>query len=153
MDWSQIIYATLLLVASLTGRPSMPLLFAMWADFTATMIFASDPMMVATADILAACILIMRSRREAAIAAIFMIMLPIYVLGDAQGFSGAAIYAIVDVIALFQLALMGKWDRGIRRHVYNGIRRRNGGGSSAGAWAVVERVCRVAETDEVSDGR
>jgi hypothetical protein len=115
-DW-QLLYAGLLTLATLTGRPHKALLLVMWGNFCLTLLVNGDPRAVAIADIICASVLVMRTPREAIIAALFLIMIPVYILSHHLSWPAGATYAIVDIIAYAQLCVMGKVDGG-----YSGIR-------------------------------
>ena len=115
MDFWQSVFLTLLALASVLGRERPFLVAVMWMNFAATYFFAHYPHTVAIADIVAASLLTYRGWREGAVAALFVLMLPVYLLGPAYGFSRSAIYGIVDIIAYAQLLAVGRIDRGVSR--------------------------------------
>lgn len=126
MDWSQILYLALLVLAIYTGQPNPLIAFAMIFDLVGTMLFAADPFSVAIIDLVAVILLAGEGRRANAIAALFVLAQPVYFL-HAFGLNNAAIYTIVDCIAYLQLFILGRGDVGLARACrYLGSRRRGG---------------------------
>lgn len=113
MDWSQWLFVSALALATYTGRPSLNISLPMWGNFIATFFLASTVAHVAVADIIAASILVFGSRRAAVIALLFVLMLPVYALADFYQWPNAATYAIIDLLAYLQLAIMGRWGDGM----------------------------------------
>lgn len=104
MDWSQVLYATLLALAIWVGRPGWGIALAMVANLAATMVLAGDPLAVGMADLVVCSWLLAIGTRQALIvAAIFATMQPVYVAAWAFGWPGLATYAIVDALAFAQL--------------------------------------------------
>ncbi|MDZ7905177.1 MAG: hypothetical protein U5N55_04940 [Cypionkella sp.] len=117
MDWSQAIFAGLLLLATITTSDRR-LAYAAWANFAATMALAHNPVAVGVADILTASALLCMGRRGQCIAALYAVMIPIYPIMVTAGFQAATIYTIVDILAFAQVAIVGGWGFGI----YRGLR-------------------------------
>jgi hypothetical protein len=115
-DW-QLLYAGLLTLATLMGRPHKALLLVMWGNFVLTILVNGDPRAVAIADIICASVLVLRTPREAIIAALFVLMIPVYILSHHLSWQIGATYAIVDAIAYAQLCVVGKVDGG-----YSGLK-------------------------------
>ena len=113
MDWSQWLFVSALALATYTGRPSLNIALPMWGNFLATFFLAATVAHVAVADIIAASILAFGSRRAAVIALLFVLMLPVYALADFYQWPNAATYAIIDVLAYLQLAIVGRWGDGL----------------------------------------
>lgn len=123
MDWSQWLFVSALVLATYTGRPALNIALPMWGNFLATFFLASTVAHVAVADILAASILAFGSRRAAVIALLFVIMLPVYALAHFYQWPNSATYAIIDLLAYLQLAIMGRWGDGIGILGRLGVRR------------------------------
>ena len=84
------------------------------------MTLAQSPVTVGVADAVAATLLLtFGGKREAVIAALFALMMPLYVAGQALGWSDWATYAIVDALAYAQCIVIGSANGGIshwRKH-------------------------------------
>ena len=93
------------------------MIFIVAVNFVATMELAANPINVAIADAIAATPLLFFGRRGQIVAAIYGVMIPIYPALSASGFAGVTIYAIVDVLAILQIAVAGRWDVGSGRAV------------------------------------
>lgn len=117
-EW-QAIFVAAMGVAFLTGRPHIMVVFGMSLDLAATMAFAGDYMTVGAVDLLVALSFIALGRRPQIVALLFAMMAPVYVLGFAFNWPPSATYAIVELLAYAQLAVIGKLDVGI-----SAIRRR-----------------------------
>lgn len=113
MDWSQWLFVSALALATYTGRPSLNIALPMWGNFIATFFLASTVAHVAVADVVAASILVFGSRRAAVIALLFVLMTPVYAMAHFYQWPNAATYAIIDVLAYLQLAIMGRWGDGM----------------------------------------
>lgn len=122
MDWSQVLYAGLLALALIAGRPPLIIAAALVFDFAATMTLAADPVSVAIVDLIAILMLIGRGARANIIAGLFVIMQPLYIAAHNQWLSHAAAYSIVDLIAYVQLGVAGGMDRGILTYTRNLLR-------------------------------
>lgn len=105
--------------AFLFGRPHWLIVAGMVLDLTATLAFAGDYMTVGAVDLMVALALIAAARRGQIVALLFAMMQPIYVLGFAFNWPTDATYAVVELLAYAQLAVIGKLDVGI-----SSIRRR-----------------------------
>lgn len=105
--------------AFLFGRPHWLIVAGMVLDLAATLAFAGDYMTVGAVDLMVALALIGAGRRGQIVALLFAMMQPIYVLGFAFNWPTDATYAIVELLAYAQLAVIGKLDVGI-----SAIRRR-----------------------------
>lgn len=107
--WSQIIYITLLLIASGVAwyYGNRFIILIMWINLAATMLLNSHPILVGAVDLISASVLLMVIQGKVAltIAAIFCIMALIYPLSLVIG--NAATYTIVDILAYVQLYAMG----------------------------------------------
>ncbi len=114
IDWSQWLYCSLLALALYTGQPKPFVAFAMCFDLAGTVLFAADPVAVATVDMMAIALLIGEGRRANTIAALFVAMQPLYVL-HAFGLQLWAVYALVDCVAYLQLFILGRGDVGLVR--------------------------------------
>lgn len=113
MDWSQWLFIFALVLATYTGRPPLNIAIPMWGNFAATFLLASTVSHVAIADVAAASILAFGTRRAAVIALLFLLMLPVYALAHFYQWPNAATYAIIDLFAYMQLAIMGRWGDGL----------------------------------------
>lgn len=115
MDVTQLAYLGALSLAILAGRPRLLVVAVMAGNFVWTASFAESPIDVALADIACAVILIGPDKRQNIVAAIFCLMIPVYVVADAFGLSRAATYTAIDLLAVVQLAVIGHVDGGLRR--------------------------------------
>jgi hypothetical protein len=122
MDWSQFLYTAALLLAIRSGRPAPVVTAAMFMDLAGTMLLHHEPGQVAIIDLVAIVMLAGNGTRSNVIAALFIVMQPIYML-HSFGLSNTAIYTIVDLIAYAQLIVLGGWDVGMRRRARNLSRR------------------------------
>ena len=129
MDWSQWFMITALAAACLIGKPSPLVWVVMWANVVVTIILHRDPGDVATADLIAFVVLVGHANT---VAALFIIMQPVYVLGHYLGLNEATIYTMVDVLALCQFAVIGGVDAGLGNLLRRARRHLRGGGSSLG---------------------
>jgi len=112
-EW-QTILAVLIVTAGLTGR-QWSVITIVACNFIATMELAADPINVAIVDAAAAALLLFCGRRGHIVAAIYGVMIMIYPAFQAMGFSHYTTYAIIDVLAIAQLVIAGRWDVGISR--------------------------------------
>lgn len=118
VGWVTIWRAVLMLgfvLAVCFGRPSPRVISVMVCNFTASVVFADDLITVGIADLLAAIVLLGGCKRAQIVATLFSVMCLIYVSGQWLGLSLWSIYAIIDLLAYAQLAVIGGLDRGIRR--------------------------------------
>lgn len=115
MDVTQLAYLAALSLAILAGKPRLLVVAVMFGNFIWTASFAESPIDVALADIACAVILIGSDKRQNIVAAIFCLMIPVYVVADAFGLSRAATYTAIDLLAVVQLAVIGHVDGGLRR--------------------------------------
>lgn len=114
LDWSQWAFLIALCAALLIGFPRALVWGVMLGNLWATMVLAAIPIGVGVADAVAATlILTFGGRREAIVAALFAIMMPLYVVGQAFGWSDWATYAIVDALAYAQCIVIGSANGGI----------------------------------------
>jgi len=116
MHWTQAAYVLLLLGAFKAGRPDRRIVAVMLLNlaFTYVLAGAAHITAVAAVDLASAALLIGRSARSNIVAMLFAIMPPLYVASKYGGFSDASTYAIVDIIAYAQCAVIGRFDAGIR---------------------------------------
>ncbi len=123
MHWTQLAYLGLLAVAIIAGRPRPVLAAVMLGNFIATVIFAgaSNFIAVAFADLACAVVILAHEirfsaeRRSMIVAGLFGAMLPVYVAADIFDLSRATTFAIVEVFAYTQLAVIGNVDGGLRK--------------------------------------
>lgn len=115
MDWSQALYLLILGAALYTGRPGVVVGAAMGGNLAGTMAFSGDPMAVAVVDMASVALLIGRGWRANIAAALFVAMQPVYIIGHHLGLQNWAIYALIDVMAYCQCAIIGGWDGGVGR--------------------------------------
>ncbi len=115
MHWTQLAYLACLCAAILAGRPRLLVVAVMAGNFVLTAFLAESPLDVALADIAAAVILIGPDKRQNIVAAIYCLMVPVYVIADAFSLSRAITFTIIDCMALVQLAVIGHVDGGLRR--------------------------------------
>lgn len=115
-DW-QTIFAAALLLAIVLGKPSLTLGAVMLANLAGTMVLHGNPLAVGVLDLVCAAILIGRGNREIAVAALFVLMVPVYIAGKANGWSPATTYAIVEAIAYIQVGVMGNVGGGMARGI------------------------------------
>lgn len=111
----QIIIATCLVVATLHGG-KWRLSAVMFMNFVLTMALASDPLMVGVADLICATTLLTMGARGMVLSALFLIMIPIYVVFWLFGWPISTTYAIVDCIAFLQIAVLANVDKYLRNH-------------------------------------
>jgi hypothetical protein len=149
MDWSQLVFTALLLLAIRTGRPKPIVTFAMVGNLAATMLLSLDPLDVAVADLVAVILLVGASARANIVAALFVAMMPVYIMGAALGLQPWVIYTAVDVLAIMQCGVLGGWDRWIWRM---GHRRGSGDRRRAGGAAAVAQRSYASDDTRVSDG-
>ena len=123
MSGWQAFYIAALTVALSTGRPGFSIVAAMTFDLLASVLFASDPVSVAVADLVAAVILIGHGRRANIIALIFVAMVLLEVIASRLHVENAIIYTVTDVLAFVQCGVIGGADRGVGR-ICRAIRRR-----------------------------
>jgi hypothetical protein len=71
---------------------------------------------VAVLDIACAALLIGSSRQADIVAAIFVVMVPIYVIGAIAAFPPNATYAIIDLLAVVQLGVIANGRGGMAIH-------------------------------------
>ena len=120
MSGWQMIFVCLLALSFAAGRPKPVVWFAMLGNLAATMTLAQSPVTVGVADAVAATLLLtFGGKREAIIAALFAVMMPLYVAGQWLGWSDWATYAIVDALAYAQCIVIGSANGGIthwRKH-------------------------------------
>ena len=115
-DWQTII-AVLIVIAGLTGR-QWNIVSIVALNFMATMLLAANPVNVAIGDAIAASLLLFMGRRGQVVAAIYAVMIPIYPAMSAAGFPNYTTYAIIDVLAIGQILIAGRWDVGIGRALW-----------------------------------
>jgi hypothetical protein len=131
-EW-QVLYLVLIVTASIWCRDGR-IAAVMWANFICSMALAASFELVATVDLVSICFLIGKRVRRNIIAALFVFMLPIYLIGTAANQTYAA-SAVVDLLAYLQLFIMGRGDVGLGnlgRHL-RGRRDRWRGSLEAGA--------------------
>ena len=112
-DWQTVLAGTLI-IATVIGNPGVRLVVVMWANLALTMALADNLQAVAVADVVCAAVLLTGPRREKVVALLFAAMVPVYGIGHLIGAADASTYAVIDVIAFAQLAIVGGVDRGIR---------------------------------------
>jgi hypothetical protein len=115
MDPSQFAVTAALALALYTGRPRPIVALAMVGNLFASMALGGQPIALAVADWVSIALLIGEGRRAAVIAALFLVMQPIYVAGHYLGLRHSVIYTLIDVIAFVQLSVLGGWDAGMGR--------------------------------------
>lgn len=113
-EW-QALFIVTMGAAFLFGRPHLLIVAGMVLDLAATMAFAGNYMTVGAVDLLVAVALLAAGRRGQIVALLFAMMAPIYVLGLVFKWPTDATYAIVEILAYAQLAVIGKLDVGISR--------------------------------------
>lgn len=113
MDWSQAAYVTALVVAVYAGRPAAVVIAVLVINLVWTMQVSASPVVVGIIDLLSCAALIGVSARANVIAAIFAIMVPVYVIGTVAELPNYATYTTVDLLAYAQLGVAGGLDRGI----------------------------------------
>lgn len=112
MDWSQYLYLGAMGAAFLLGRPHPIIMAALVGNLLATMLLAADPVSVAVADVTAAAVLLVAGTRRAyVIAALFVLMQPIYFAAWLYSWPNWITYTCIDLIAYLQLAVAGGMDR------------------------------------------
>jgi hypothetical protein len=130
LDWSQWLYVVLLASALLVGRPRALVAIAMVGNFAGTVAFSGDFIAVGICDAASIAILMAAGRMGMILAALFVLMIPAYLAGYAFALPPHATYAIVDLIAFLQLAVICGLGGGTYRRIRLGIRRGFGGGVS-----------------------
>lgn len=146
MDWSQILYLALIILATVYSKDKV-IASVMWANFVCTMALAASPELVATVDLISICLLAGKNARRNIVAAIFVLMTPIYLVGTVLSWGGAATYAIIDVLAYLQLFVMGRGDVGIGNLGRRLRRRRNRRMASVEAGPETARRAEIREAD------
>lgn len=126
MIW-QVIIAAMLSGALFTGRPSLRFSVVMIANFVATVTISLTPdspenagatyLAIGIADVACIAALVGINTRANVVAIIFALMLPVYVSGYLFKWTPWTTYAIVDLLAYVQFAVVGKWDGGIGKLV------------------------------------
>lgn len=116
MDWSQYLFIALLLLATMTGQKRIAVM--LWGNLIATIalteLMAGDARIaIAVADSVTAALLLSCGQRGQIIAAVYAVMIAIYPMTAFAGFAEATTYAIIDLLAIVQLAVFGRWDRGL----------------------------------------
>lgn len=122
MDWTQWAYIGALAAALAVGRPGYLIASVMLANLAGTMTLSGFPLSVAVVDALCGTALVFGSGRAAAVAVFFAAMVVWAVVAQALGFTSAATYAIVDVLAYGQLAIIGGAGFGNGRRIRNAFR-------------------------------
>lgn len=121
MSFWQIVYLCVIGGASVSAlafraRESALLVAVLWFNFIATMFFAHDFRSVAILDIACAAVLAFGNVRAQSVAFIFTLMIPVYFLAFYGEWTNATTYAIIDVMAYCQCAILGwPWNSGTRR--------------------------------------
>lgn len=140
MDWSQQIFVAGLVIATLHGG-QWRLAAMMWFNLILTMTFALEPLMVGVADLLCASALITMGARGMVLSALFLLMLPIYVVFWLFSWPISTTYAIVDCIAVVQILVLANVDKYLRNN------RRSGASSGRGARSVLPLAHRTVQED------
>lgn len=115
MDWSQVAYISALTAALLWGKPSRLVILVMTGNLVATVAQADSYTAVGVTDLVSCAIFL--SHRDYALALLFAVMVPVYVVGDAFALSHTAVYGVVDFLAYIQLVVVsvGGGGGGIRK--------------------------------------
>ena len=119
MSIYQISYAVLLVAAVWWGRPDWRLVTLCALNFVGTMILSASPVAVGVLDMSTIALLVLiGSGRALALASIFAVLVPIYVIGDYLSWSEYAIYTVVDILGIAILGVLagGSGGRGIFSH-------------------------------------
>jgi hypothetical protein len=150
MDWSQALYIGLLALALLYGRPQAVVWVAIIGDLAGTMLLADDYRAVAVIDIIAASLLVGRHWRQNVVAAIFLLMQPVYAVAQMFDFPHWITYGCVDAMAYCQLGVIGGVDRGMGRSLRVAHRLlHHRSASVAASRGIADRLAR----DQTPDGR
>lgn len=133
MDLSQISYAALLFGAIWWGGPDWRLSALCVGNFLGTMILSASPLSVGVLDMTTIALLIyIGTWRGYALAFIFAVLVPIYVIAAYLAWSIDATYAIIDPLGYAIPGVLAS-GRGGHRNRRCSDRRRRGGGSGASA--------------------
>ena len=123
LDWSQWLYLGLLASALLVGRPRALVAFAMVGNFAGTVAFAGDVIAVGICDAISIAMLLAAGRMGMILAALFVAMTPVYLISYMLDLPPHATYAIVDLIAYLQLAVICGLGGGTSRRIRLSLRR------------------------------
>jgi hypothetical protein len=117
MDWTQWAYIGAIAAALAVGRPGVLIASVMLANLAGTLILSGQPMSVAIFDALSGAALAFGSARSQSVAVFFAAMVVWAVVSWWAGFTNAATYAIVDVLAYGQLVIIGGAGFGMGRRI------------------------------------
>ena len=121
MDFWQALFISALILAIWTGKPGRLVICLMLANFAATASLWDQPLTLGLFDLCCAVVLLgamMHDRRACVVAGLFALMMPVYVAAHFWQWPASTTYAIIDLLAYPQLAVIGRWDRGLG----NGLR-------------------------------
>ena len=113
----QIVFITALIVALRLGRAHWAICGVMLFNFIGTWQNWNSYLSVGVFDVICATMLLFTTNRGRAVSAIFVLMVPIYVMAHHFMWRPATTYTIVDLLAYLQLGIIGRVDTGIS-HIY-----------------------------------
>jgi len=116
MEFWQALFIGLLILAIWTGKPGRLIVCLMLANFAATAVLWDQPLTLGLFDLCCAVVLLgamMHDKRACVVAGLFALMMPVYVAAHFWEWPASTTYAIIDLLAYPQLAVIGRWDRGL----------------------------------------
>jgi hypothetical protein len=101
-DW-QTIYAVAFMVAFVLGRPERWVVAVMAVNFLGSSALGADLLLVGILDLICVTVLIGQSREGNIVAALYVLMLPIYVAASHFGWGNGTTGGIVEAIGYVQI--------------------------------------------------
>lgn len=124
-DW-QALYAAAFILVLAFGAPNLFVARVMAVNFLITMALGGDELSVAVLDLLCIAALVGQGPQARVVAALYILMVPIYIAGRANQWPADTTYAIIEALGYGQLMVMGNVGGGMGRRCRNTLRRHFG---------------------------